>query len=337
MATAHGASLVLLAHHRRDQAETFLLQALRGAGVVGTSAMPRSAARDGLQWARPWLHMPHAAIEQYLSLHRLPFVDDESNHDGRPARSRLRTRVWPMLAGAFPHVESTLADAAEWAQQAAACLDDVAHDDLRVVAGGAPGALDIAAWCVLSPARRSNVLRAWLAQETGRMPKASLVRRLLDELPLPRAARWAFAGGELRSYRGTLSFAASPDADDASASPAPEAQVRIELPGDHALRGWGGTLRVAATSGPGIRLAELGRLDLVARTGSEQFQLGPGRPPRGLKKQYQAAGIAAWDRRGPLVYRDGRLVFVPGLGLDARVVSGSGSGRVRLDWIDATA
>src|SRR3954468_10368457 len=55
MAIEHHASLVLLAHHRRDQAETFLLQALRGGGMAGLAGMPRQVEREGITWARPWL------------------------------------------------------------------------------------------------------------------------------------------------------------------------------------------------------------------------------------------------------------------------------------------
>ncbi|MCH8855753.1 MAG: tRNA lysidine(34) synthetase TilS, partial [Proteobacteria bacterium] len=65
MASAAGVDLLMLAHHRQDQAETFLLQALRGAGVAGLSGMPKLQWRDGLCWARPWLDLPRDAIRAY--------------------------------------------------------------------------------------------------------------------------------------------------------------------------------------------------------------------------------------------------------------------------------
>ena len=58
---ARGIDLVLLAHHRRDQAETVLLQALRGAGAAGLAAMPRVMRRRGITWARPWLDVEPGA------------------------------------------------------------------------------------------------------------------------------------------------------------------------------------------------------------------------------------------------------------------------------------
>ena len=57
-----GASAVLLAHHRRDQAETVLLQALRSAGPAGLAGMPARVERDGIVWLRPWLARPRSEM-----------------------------------------------------------------------------------------------------------------------------------------------------------------------------------------------------------------------------------------------------------------------------------
>ena len=97
LALEHGVSIVLLAHHEQDQAETFLLQALRGAGVAGLAAMPRQVERDGVVWARPWLRRDPDEIAAYVRRHRLTHIDDDSNADPRFARKRLRLTVWPSL------------------------------------------------------------------------------------------------------------------------------------------------------------------------------------------------------------------------------------------------
>ncbi|HKX40796.1 MAG TPA: tRNA lysidine(34) synthetase TilS [Burkholderiaceae bacterium] len=330
MALEAGATAVLLAHHRRDQAETVLLQALRGGGVAGLAGMPSSVERDGVTWLRPWLARSRAEIESYVHRHRLAHIDDESNDDPRFARNRLRLQVWPALAEAFGDAEATLASTAAWAAEASQALNELASIDLAPLARD--DRLDVAAWRALSPARRGNALRAWLKRiAQGQAAPASLMQRLLDELPVQRAARWPHPAGELRLYRGMLRF----DRGAAVSTPPTEREtmLRIHRAGLHRLPGWGGSLHVARVTEGGVPLAWLGHVELKARQGAEQFQAGVGRPPRSLKKQFQNAGIAAWDRNGPLLYSGGQLVYVPGLGLDARVIGLPGQPLVTLQWV----
>ncbi|CAD5366154.1 tRNA(Ile)-lysidine synthase [Rubrivivax sp. A210] len=208
MAAEADCPLVLLAHHRRDQAETWLLQALRGAGPAGLSAMPLQAHRAGIVWARPWLTLPREAIEAYVRRHRLRHVDDPSNADRDLARGRLRREVWPALRAAFPQAETALAAAAARAQQSAQLAEEVAALDHP--AAVVEGLLAIAPWRELPPARRRNLLRAWLIDATGVLPPETLLVRLEQELPGPGARRWPAPGGELRLQRGHLSFTAGP-------------------------------------------------------------------------------------------------------------------------------
>ena len=327
MATVHGAPIVLLAHHQRDQAETLLLQALRGAGTAGLSGMPRSVVRDGIEWARPWLDQPRAAIDAYVRKHRLKHIEDDSNADPRFARNRLRLQVWPALSAAFPQAEATLATAAMRAQEAHAALGELAQSDLARVAD--EQGLRVTDWLALSPARRSNALRAWLRQQEGVNSTASLVMRLLDELPQRRSARWPTASAELRMYRGVLRCE-SRDGD--APVPAREPTLSIRGTGVYELPGWSGALQVDAVPEMGVPIAWLAHLELRERSGGEQFQAGVGRPPRSLKKQFQDAGVPVWERTGPLVYSGGQLVFVPGLGLDARVIGLPGQPMVALRW-----
>ena len=123
MAREAGVGIVLLAHHQQDQAETFLLQALRGAGPAGLAAMPARAERDGIVWARPWLIQPAQAIEAYARRHRLQFVVDPSNADLRFTRSRLRAQVLPVLQQSFAGAASLLADSAARNAEAQTLLD----------------------------------------------------------------------------------------------------------------------------------------------------------------------------------------------------------------------
>ncbi|MBC7992165.1 MAG: tRNA lysidine(34) synthetase TilS [Rhizobacter sp.] len=328
MAIEAGAHIVLLAHHQRDQAETLLLQALRGAGVAGLAGMPREVERDGITWLRPWLSHPREAIEAYVRRHRLRYVDDDSNEDARFARNRLRLRVWPALSQAFPQAEASLADAATWAGEALACLAELALMDMALVSTEA--GLNIKSWRGLSEARQTQVLRAWLKAVSGRSAAASLVQRLAHELPGTGPAQWELPGGVLRRHRGRLLFTA--DAPVPVVDAARQSSLRILRAGRFAPAGWGGELVATRVKEGGVPLAWLAHLELRPREGGEQFQAGIGRPARSLKKQYQDVGIPDWERKGPLVYSGGQLVFVPGLGVDARVLALPGQPQLILHW-----
>lgn len=328
MARAHGAQQVLLAHHRRDQAETFLLQALRGAGVAGLSAMPaQHHDADGLQWCRPWLDIPREEIDAYADQHALTFIDDDSNAQHRFARNRLRLRVWPAWTAAFPEAEAALVQSAQRAQEAQACLSDLAQIDLAQAAPQGP--LLLSAWAALSAPRRSNALRFWLQRQPGLPLTRSLMTRLMRELTLGQGpAQWPVGSGELQRYGGALTYSPLRPRITvrASESLVIDSPCRIELPQ------WGGCLEVFAVASGGLAWGQGMVLTLRPRRGGEQFQAGPLQPPRALKKQFQAARVPAWHRHGPLIFQGGALVFVPGLGLDARAQAQAGE-QVGLRWL----
>ncbi len=328
MALAGGASMVLLAHHRRDQAETFLLQALRGAGVAGLAAMPQSTERDGIEWLRPWLQQPRTAIEAYVRHHRLRHVEDDSNEHRRYARNRMRLDVWPSLVQAFPQAEASLADAATWAAQAGDALAELAAIDLAEVSDAS--GLKLPAWRALSDARRVNALRAWLQRAGGALPPSTLLQRLQAELAGGGDAQWVWAQaqGTLHRRRGRLVLVPAAPAHDLAA----ERVLQVDGPGRYTLPGWGGVLVVSEVNEEGTHPAWLAHAELRARSGGEQFMAGPGRPARSLKKQYQAADVPAWERDGPLIYSGGQLVFVPGLGIDARARALPGQPQLGLRW-----
>lgn len=328
MAREVGASIVLLAQHRRDQAETVLLQALRGAGPRGLAAMPRSIERDGLVWARPWLDQPREAIEAYLRRYRLKAVDDPSNSDPAFARSRLRQQVLPTLVAAFPQVETTLAALARRAAEADALMTEVAAEDIARCVDG--GGLRVERWQMLSAARRVNSLRQWLGTQLATVPE-SLVERLMRELPARGIARWpALPDRWLQLHRGVLRMT-----DPVSLGGSAALVIDLSTPGRHPVADWRGAFEVVAVASRGLSAADLARARLAPRRGGERFQAAPRGIARSLKKQFQAAGIAGVERGGPLVWAGDRLLFVPGLGIDARAWVADGMPQLALEWVSA--
>jgi tRNA(Ile)-lysidine synthase len=333
MARDAGARIVLLAHHRRDQAETLVLQALRGAGPAGLAAMPREAERDGLLWCRPWLDLPAAGIEAYIARYRLTHIEDDSNRDTRFDRNRLRHEVWPVLLAAFPQAETALAQAARLSQQAAELVNEVASADLSVLQDGPDAGITVAAWKALLPARRAAVLRHWLRPSAEEGVRETLIERLLLELPRARTARWPVdARCELRLYRGHLTLARLAPLT-APVDPAP---IRLDQPGRLALPAWGGTLELSPVKQGGVSRSLLVHASLRERQPGDQFQLAPRSTPRGLKKQFQALGVPAWQRSGPIVAAADQVIFVPGLGIDARALAAPDEPQLAIRWQAAT-
>ena len=341
-----GADLLLLAHHRQDQAETLLLQALRGGGLAGLAGIPRDVVRDGVRWVRPWLEHPRSAIETYVAAHRLDYIDDDSNADPRYARNLLRMSVWPALVGAFPDAEANLAASARrlsdaltvmaaWREQALPPLLTPAVTALSDdAATPAPAALDACLWATQPAALRRETLRHWYRQVSGQVMPATWVERLAEEVPRKVAgqgvAQWGALG--LSLYRGVLNWA-RPAAVKIDAGAATDAGLSVCGAGDWPVTTWGGCLRVREVASGGVPPSLLTEVVLRQRVGGEQFQMGAGRPPRSLKKQFQALGVPAWQRGGPLVFAGAQLLYVPGLGIDARALAAQGTPQWSMEWL----
>ena len=189
--------------------------------------------------------------------------------------------------------------------------------------------LVVAAWLQQPAPWRGELLRAWLRTALPSRAPESLVDRLQRELPARHAGRWPAPGGELRLHRGRLRHAATPAA---AASGGAQPPVPV-APGRHELPSWKAVLVAEPAETGGIAVDLLARAQWRPRRGGEQFQRAPGTPPRGLKKQFQAAGVPAWQRDAPLLWSEGgQLLFVPGLGMDARALAGPDTAQLALRW-----
>jgi tRNA(Ile)-lysidine synthase len=177
-ARALSVSQVLLGQHADDQVETILLALSRGAGLAGLSAMPAVFERAGVQFFRPLLEVPGASLRDWLAQTGHAFVDDPSNTNERFTRNRIRARLLPALADAFPHFRQTFARSASHAAQAQVLLEEVAAQDLLQV-GGPPA---IKALQALSRPRQANVLRHWLLVSHQARPSTAQLAQLLDQV-----------------------------------------------------------------------------------------------------------------------------------------------------------
>lgn len=166
----HEADAVMLAHHQNDQAETLLLQLLRGAGVKGLAAMgeisyPRGASGQPRAILRPLLGVSRVQLLDYAQTHDLQWIDDESNLDLAYDRNFLRHQIFPELEQRFPACNKTMARSALHLAEAAELLEEIALEDAAKAVSD--GRLNLAELKQLSGPRAGNLLRFWVTEQSG--------------------------------------------------------------------------------------------------------------------------------------------------------------------------
>jgi tRNA(Ile)-lysidine synthase len=308
------ADFIVLAQHLDDQAETLLLQLLRGAGAKGLSAMAELQSRGEGQWAmvRPLLDIPRRTILDYAALHGLRWVEDESNADIAFDRNYLRHQVLPLLARRFPGYRETFARTSRNLAESSQLMDDLARLDLALAANG--DRLKTEALCGLSAARAKNLLRYWLAELGVPMPSAGRLENVLQQLCGSRddAQVLVHLGQNVvQRYRGEVYL------EKKALAPQPELALTWAFQDELQLPDSGGRLLFERTVGQGLSLARLTAEPVTVRLrhGGERLRPDCRRPSRSLKNLLQEAGIPPWQRqRLPLLFSGEKLVFVPGIG-----------------------
>jgi tRNA(Ile)-lysidine synthase len=369
MCVAHGVHTLWLAQHADDQAETVLLQLLRGAGLAGLAAMAPQflAAGACATRVRPLLHILRAQLEQYASEHALDWIDDESNADTRYARNALRHEVTPALTVHFPGFRDALARTAAHAASAQRLLDVLARIDMDAAAEDEGRALSESALLALDDDRALNLLRYWMrtlglvAASSARLTDALRQLREVGAAGEGHRLRIDHAGQALRSYRGLVYW----EAGD-SGEPADETALAAREISELAWHGesvwhlpqWRGTFVFAvvdaatgneraaasdanphASNRDSIPISVLQRalLNARSRSGGERMRTAdsPNAPNRTLKNLFQERRIPAWKRDVPLLYVGDELLFVPLLGVNRAALTDPADpaeARIRIIW-----
>jgi tRNA(Ile)-lysidine synthase len=325
---------LLTAHQRDDQAETVLLQLMRGAGIAGLAAMPARAAFGPGELVRPLLGFARAALLAYAREHRLDWIEDPSNADLRLRRNFLRAEILPRLQQHWPEANAMLVRSAGHAAEAQALLDDLARMDL---AGCMPAddprypyALSVTVFAALPAARQRNLLRYWLRQQGFLVPSARQleeVQTLIRTAPRTRQACLRWSGAELWRYRERLVIVPWRPVPDRRLDVAWDLRAPLELPGI-------GRLRTVAVTGRGLvpeRLGEQVRVRL--RQGGEPVLLPGRRHHHALKKLLQAAGVPPWERiRLPVLYAGDQLAAVADRWVCAAFAAQPGESGLEIVW-----
>jgi len=272
--------VIALAHHLDDQAETVLMNLLRGAGLRGASGMRSRSGFEGKLLARPLLDLPRESLADYARLHGLEWIEDESNADDAFTRNFVRRRLGPLIERRFPQWKKSLARAARLFSE---------KDD-----------------------RGNRLLREFLRSQGLKAPSEARLAEMLKQLA-SRNARTELEhdGATLRVYRGRVFI---DEGKNAAFDPVPwSGQRRLRI------AALGGELRFRAGEGIAAKHLKTGSFQVRLRSGGERLQVHPRRPRRTLKNLFQEAGVPSWARsRTPLLFCGEDLVWAPGLGVDVR-------------------
>ena len=211
-ARAVGATHILTAHTRDDQAETLLMRLCRGSGIAGLAAMARESERDGVTLARPLLHVAKSQLVATLKRAKVAFADDPTNRDTAFTRPRMRTLV-PLLAaeGGDARSLARLATRLARANAAVEVLVDGAERYLALTGAAAPASnanavgarvFDAKAFAVVPEEVRLRLL-ARAVNRFGHEGPAELgkVEALLTVLDRSIAGRAGKGSGKARKIR----------------------------------------------------------------------------------------------------------------------------------------
>ncbi len=304
---------LLTAHHLDDQAETLLLQLLRGSGPHGLAGMPAYSQFSLGIHARPLLSFRHSGLGAYAEEHGLEWIEDPSNHDTGFRRNFIRREIFPALVSQWPAAAETLSRSAAHCAESAMLLDNLAASDLQRVRGVQPHQLDVNQLIALDGARQRNVIRYWIRSMGFPLPRQAHLERIQqdvlnamqDRMPL---VRWEDV--EIRRYRNTI-YIMSPlmQFDHQTVLPW-SLHTSLQLPVDL------GVLETGNAENVGIKasVCAQGSISVRFRQGGEICRPAGHAHATTLKKLFQEQGIPPWQRdRIPLIYAGDQLVAVAGV------------------------
>ncbi len=287
-----------LAHHQDDQAETLLLQLLRGGGSAGGAAMPLARGFGAGTLVRPLLAYPRAALSDYAEAHELPIITDPHNAEDRFDRVFIRRQVLPLLRARWPDVTDKLAASASQLGEDLGLVRSLAASDLAKVLDRRDR-LQAGRLLRLSDDRARAAIREWVRRRSSVLPPKSRLNEFLRALRTASSGHLAeltWQQHALKHFRGRIYHCST---------------TTVMPAGEFPWRGTGLTL--PAGFGRLERSVADQRWIVRFRQGGEVVPMARGQH-KALKDVLRETGIVPWYRGAiPLIYDNDRLIAVAGL------------------------
>lgn len=303
--------VLLTAHHQDDQAETLLLQLMRGAGTAGLASMPVMQGFGGGSHWRPMLDVSREQIKQYAIVNKLRWIDDPSNQDTSFDRNFLRQNVVPLLQQRWPQVNATIKKSADIQQENLELIQSMAQIDLANIITANPRVISLKRLSSLSSIRQFNVLRLWIYQVGLDKPTRNVIRQIQsnvlsaaeDALPLV-----SWENTELRRFKDELYLMTSLQSHDENLMMEWDAKQNLNI--KHLAL----TISANHSVADGIAVKYLDKnLTIKFRHGGEKIKPVGQQHTSSLKNLMQQKQIPPWRRsRIPLLYIEDELACVCG-------------------------
>ena len=303
---------LLTAHHQQDQAETFLMRALRGAGPRGLASMRavRPLGRGVLM--RPLLEVSQQALVEYAKAQQLNWIEDPSNALLEADRNFLRQQIFPQLASRWPAIAETLSRSAAHCEESDQLQQQWGAAQIQGLAPGDPLPLIEEE----SPAETKLRIRSWLALNGVDAPDTKHMSRILQELiparddAMPLVAWLALDGQQIRLRRFQQALYLQPVWGARAFEEAQSWDLSHPITlSEHYF------LRVSQVEEQGLSIAALqqGGITLRWRQGGERCQPAGSHQRRTLKNILRERQIPPWEREQiPLLYVDGTIAAAIG-------------------------
>ncbi len=319
------------AHHQNDQAETLMLQLLRGSGLKGLASMPLFDKERRL-W-RPFLKISRDAIEEYAKNNNVRFVEDESNQNTEFDRNFLRLEIFPRLIKRFPQTIKSLGRSADLVAEGLNLNKAIANEDAKNYFSEDFIKLNTKIFRTFPRDRVVNLIRWWLEKNQQKMPSQKIMDQIYNQIISAKKDAQInihiSSKMSVRAYKDFL-WLVKIKKEKNSFDLIWKGEEVFELPGS-------GKLLFKPCLGKGISLDKVGSsvLRIQNRKGGERFKPKRNQPTRTLKYLLQKINMPPWERELlPVIYSEDMLVAVPNFGVHHEFVVDEDKIGLTIEWIN---